>query len=124
VQKVLLIALAGGLGTLGRYTLSGLVHRVLGASFPAGTFVVNCLGCLLFGVAWSVIEDRLSLPPDTRIIVLTGFMGAFTTFSTFVFETSNLLNAGQWLYAFANCAGQIIVGMALLWLGLYAGKML
>lgn len=123
MQKLLLLFFAGGFGSLSRYTLAGVVQRFSGASFPAGTFFVNCLGCFLFGMVWSVLEDRISVPPDVRVIVLTGFMGAFTTFSTFIFETANLVSASQWAYAIANCAGQLLVGILLLWLGLSLGKL-
>jgi CrcB protein len=123
VQKLFLLFIAGGLGSLSRYTLAGLVQRLAGTSFPAGTFAVNCLGCFLFGLAWSLFEDRLSLPPEMRVIVLTGFMGAFTTFSTYIFETANLISASQWVYAVANCAGQLVVGLVFLWIGLSLGRL-
>ena len=124
MSKLLLLCLAGGLGSLSRYTLAGIVQRLVGAGFPFGTFVVNILGCFLFGFIWGYLEDRLTLPPDTRTIVLTGFMGAFTTFSTFIFESVNLLAASQVMYAIANIAGQVLVGIILVWLGLHLGKMI
>ncbi|MFV0420776.1 fluoride efflux transporter CrcB [Oleidesulfovibrio sp.] len=124
MQKLLLIALAGGLGSLSRYTLAGIVQRFCGASFPAGTFVVNVLGCFLFGFVWGFLEDRLSISPTTRVIILTGFMGAFTTFSTFIFESVNLISASQWFYTLLNIAGQIVIGIVLLAAGLALGKLL
>ncbi len=123
MQKILLLMLAGGLGSLSRYTLAGTVQRLAGSSFPIGTFVVNCLGCFLFGLIWSVLEDRIGISPDVRVIVLTGFMGAFTTFSTFIFETANLVSASQWFLAATNCAGQLVIGIAVLWIGLHLGKL-
>ena len=71
--------------------LSGLVQRLAGERFPLGTMAVNLLGCLLFGFVWGYLEGRVGLSPQTRTIVLTGFMGAFTTFSTYAFETVTLV---------------------------------
>ncbi|WP_027181124.1 fluoride efflux transporter FluC [Oleidesulfovibrio alaskensis] len=123
MQKLLLIAIAGGLGSLSRYSLAGAVQRLFGASFPAGTFVVNITGCFLFGLVWGFLEGRLTLGPAARMIALTGFMGAFTTFSTFIFESVALLNSSQWLFAALNITGQIVLGILLLAAGLYLGKL-
>ncbi|TVM18493.1 chromosome condensation protein CrcB [Oceanidesulfovibrio indonesiensis] len=122
MQKLAFIALAGALGSLSRYGLAGLVHRFAGAGFPYGTFVVNIIGSFLFGLVWGFSEGRLGFSPELRIILLTGFMGAFTTFSTFAFESTSMLRTGQLLPFAANVGGQIIVGFTLLWLGLALGK--
>ena len=118
MQKLILLAAAGGLGSLSRYGLAGLVHRFTGGGFPWGTFTVNALGCLLFGAIWGLVESRAPFGPEVRAIVLTGFMGAFTTFSTFIFETAGLMRGGQHLAALLNVAGQNILGLACLFLGL------
>ena len=123
MQQWLLIGFAGALGALARYTLTGLVQGVLGSGFPWGTFVVNVLGSFLFGLIWSLAEGRLALTPQTRTIVLTGFMGAFTTFSTFVFETGGLMRDAQWNLAFGNVALQVILGLVCLFAGLSIGQM-
>ena len=81
-HEILWIALAGALGTLARYGLGGAVQTVLGQNFPWGTLVVNAIGCLLFGLVWTLAEERLLISGHLRFIVLVGFMGAFTTFST------------------------------------------
>lgn len=122
MQKIALIALAGGLGSLSRYGLTGLVHKFTGGAFPYGTFAVNILGSLLFGLVWGFSEERLSFSPEMRTIILTGFMGAFTTFSTFAFESTSMLRTGQLLPFAANVGGQVVVGFTLLWLGLALGK--
>lgn len=122
MQKLFFLAVAGGIGALSRYTLAGLVQRYFGSSFPLGTFVVNILGCFLFGLIWSILETRLG--PQYRVVVLTGFMGAFTTFSTYAFESAQLLQHGQWGWAIANMAGQNVLGLALMLGGLALGRAL
>lgn len=121
-QNLILMAVAGGLGALCRYGLGGLVQHAAGERFPAGTLVVNLLGCLLFGLIWGWLEGRAGFSPQTRVIVLTGFMGAFTTFSTFAFETANLLQGGQLLAAGLNVAVQIVAGVVLVMVGLTLGQ--
>lgn len=123
MQKLLLIAIAGGLGTLARYGISGLVQNACKDSlFPWGTFAVNAGGCLLFGLLWTVMEDRISISSETRTVILVGFMGAFTTFSTFIFDTAQLLEDSQWLVAFGNVTMQNVVGLAALFAGLALGR--
>lgn len=118
------IALAGAVGTLSRYGLSGAVQRVCGERFPWGTLVVNALGCFLFGLIWMTAEEHLIITGRTRLIVLTGFMGAFTTFSTYAFESSAMLRDSQWLSAVANIAGQNALGLVCVLLGFAVGRMI
>jgi len=123
LQKLLLIGLAGALGSLARYGLSGLVQRRFSESvLPWGTICVNLLGCFVFGLLWSVMQERLSMSSDLRAIVLVGFMGAFTTFSTFVFETQGLMQDSLWLSAMGNIMLQNVVGIAALLCGLAVGR--
>ncbi len=117
-----LIGLAGAAGALTRYTLAGFVQRVMGSGFPWGTASVNILGSFLFGVIWSLADERMAISPEARTVILTGFMGAFTTFSTFMFETGNLLRDSQWLLAAGNIAGQIALGLIGLFLGMAVGR--
>ena len=111
-QKILILAVAGAAGTLARYGLAGLVQRAAGTAFPWGTLAVNIVGCLGFGVVWSLAEDRLLISPETRTLVLVGFLGAFTTFSSFAFETGQFLRDGQWWFVLANIAAQNVLGVA------------
>src|SRR4030067_3697270 len=115
-MKILLIAMAGAAGPLGRYWLSGLVQRASGAAFPWGTFAVNMGGCLLFGLVWSIAEERFLIGPQARSVVLVGFMGAFTTYSTYTFETAQLLRDSEWALALGNIALQNTSGAAFLFL--------
>src|SRR5690349_844226 len=91
MKRLLLLGATGAVGTLARYWLSGIVQRIAGAGFPWGTLVVNGLGCFVFGFVWTLAEDRLLIGGQTRLILLVGFMGAFTTFSTYIFETQQML---------------------------------
>ena len=85
---------------------------------------VNALGCFLFGLVWTLAEDRLLISGRARFLILTGFMGAFTTFSTFAFETSQLLDDSEWGLALANLLGQIVICLTCVFLGLMAGRWL
>ncbi|EGJ51876.1 fluoride efflux transporter FluC [Desulfocurvibacter africanus] len=124
MSKVLLIGLAGMCGTLARYWLSGAVYAILGRGFPWGTAAVNALGCLLFGFVFVLAEERLLLRGDARIMVLVGFMGAFTTFSTLVFETNQLLRDAQWAFAALNLMGQTVLGFLALWAGMALARII
>jgi fluoride exporter len=123
-QKLLLLALAGALGTLARYGLGGLVQSHVGKVFPWGTVVVNLLGCLLFGLVWASLEERWPTSGETRAIILIGFMGAFTTFSTFMFETQQLLRDAEWLWAAGYFTLHNVGGFVALVAGLAVGRWL
>ncbi len=123
LKQLGLLAVAGALGTLCRYGMSGFLQRVCGVGFPWGTMAVNLLGCLLFGFIWTLAEERLIISGQTRFIVLTGFMGAFTTFSTFAFESDALLRDSEWLLAAGNILGQNVLGMLCVFLGFFIGRL-
>lgn len=123
-MKILWLAIAGVIGTLCRYWLGGLVQRAYGGVFPWGTFAVNMAGCFLFGVVWAAAEERMLIGAELRAILLIGFMGAFTTFSSFVFETGQLLRDSQWALAAGNIMLQNITGLVMFFLGIYAGRLL
>jgi len=123
VMKLVWLALAGALGTLARYGLAGLVHRINGVSFPWGTMTVNLAGCFFAGLLWTLFETRWPVSGETRVIVLVGFMGAFTTFSAMILETGELLRSAQWVYAAANMAMQNGLGFVALFAGVALGRM-
>lgn len=124
LQKMLLIALAGALGTLARYGLGGAVQRFSGEGLPWGTLLVNVLGCFLFGLVWTLAEERLVISSDTRVIMLGGFMGAFTTFSTFIFETGSMVRDLHLVMATGNVLVQTLVGLVFLFAGIMVGRVL
>lgn len=120
--KLLCIALAGGLGALSRYLLAGTIQEMAGHSFPLGTAFVNILGCFLFGFIVTLIDERMVLPPGLKPYLLTGFMGAFTTFSTYAFETASLIRYSEWLLAAANVLGQTLLGLVFLFAGIFLAR--
>jgi len=123
IQKLAWLSLAGALGTLARYGLAGLVHRIDGSSFPWGTVAVNLIGCFIAGWLYVMFENRWPVSGETRTIILVGFMGAFTTFSAMILETGVLLRSTEWLYAAANIALQNGVGFISLWAGMTLARM-
>lgn len=118
------MALAGALGTLARYGLAGFVHRIGGAHFPWGTVAVNLTGCFAAGFLWSLFENRWPISGETRVVIMVGFMGAFTTFSTLILETSQLIRSSEWMLAAANLTMQNGLGFVALFIGIALGRMI
>jgi CrcB protein len=124
MSKIAWIALAGGLGTLARYGVTGLVQARTGTGFPWGTFAVNAAGCLIFGFVLAAAETKLTLAPETQAAILIGFLGAFTTFSSLISETRLLAIDSTLLLAGANLLGQTLVGFTCLVGGVALGRLL
>jgi len=116
-DKIVLIGLAGSIGAIARYALSRFISVHTGDSFPWGTLTVNLLGCLLFGLIWGLGESREWFSDRTRIVLLVGFLGAFTTFSSFAYETVTLIRDHQFWWAGLNVAAQNLLGIAAVFLG-------
>jgi CrcB protein len=121
--QLTMIALLGAVGTLCRYGLSGVVQHWCGANFPWGTLAVNALGCLLFGFMWQLAQEQEYLSAENGKLILVGFMGALTTFSTFAFDSGELLKQSQFLLVAANLLAQNGLGLVCLFLGQAAGRM-
>jgi CrcB protein len=121
VVKFLGLALAGATGTLCRVGLSALVARWL-PRFPWGTIAVNTLGSFLFGLLWALSVHHKVLSPELRLIVLGGFMGAFTTFSTYVFDTVQLSEISGFRAALTYFALQNLIAFTCLWAGVALGR--
>lgn len=122
LPQILAIALAGALGSVCRFGVSGLAYRLLGQRFAYGTLAVNLLGCLLIG---AILETALLtelIRPAWRMAVTVGFLGAFTTFSTFSYETLRYLEDGAWALASLNLAANLLIGIPLTWLGIVAAR--
>jgi fluoride exporter len=117
MTKLLLIFLAGGVGSLARYLLSGWVQRQGTESFPLGTLVINILGCFLIGFLTEAFSGRILLREEHRIMITVGFIGGFTTFSTFGLETFTLLDDGQLVRATLNVVLSVGLGLFAVWFG-------
>jgi fluoride exporter len=119
----LLIGTGGFLGSVLRYWTSVNAYKVFGEKFPYGTFVVNALGCLLIGFIAEISENRFLVSPEIRIFLMIGFLGGYTTFSTFGYETFVLLQDKDYLTAFANIFLSVIVCLASVWIGTIIAKL-
>jgi CrcB protein len=113
-----MIALGGALGAIARYQLAAIIQARVPAGFPWGTFVVNITGCLVMGVATTLLTERIVLHPNWRFLIPIGFIGAYTTFSTFEMETFRAVNEGAWLIGAANVVGSVLAGYIALWVGI------
>jgi CrcB protein len=91
-----MLAGAGAVGTLARFGLSSILTRLFGAVFPYGTLTANMLGCFAFGLLWALVREREIVTPETGMILMVGFLGAFTTFSAFANEGAMFIKNGQW----------------------------
>jgi fluoride exporter len=110
--RITLLIVLGAIGTLARYGLQGSLQERAGSTFPYGTLVVNLVGCFLLGGVAQYGLTHLTIPPEWRIGITVGFLGAFTTFSTFSWETVRLLQDGEWMrasiYILTSVAGGLV----------------
>ena len=116
------IALAGSLGALARYGLEGVVGQHAPGAFPWGTFAVNVSGSFALGLIFTLLTERFAVDPWLRSSLTIGFLGAYTTFSTFSLETYRLLADGARALAFANAVGSLAAGLVAVYLGVVAAR--
>ena len=118
MQSLLLAGAGGFIGTCLRYLCNLLIYRLLDyPTFPYGTFVINILGCLIIGLLSGLAESRVSFTPEIRVFIFIGILGGFTTFSTFGYETFNMMRDGQFILAMVNVVLQVFLGLTGVWLG-------
>ena len=122
MERVALIAAFGAVGTLARYGMASLVQRNTQSGFPYGVLATNLAGAFLFGLVWALSEEKGWLSENVRTVILVGFMGAFTTFSTFAFDNMQLVRASQWAWLAANLVVSNAAGIALVYAGFRFGK--
>ena len=120
--KYAYLVFGGVLGTVARYWLAGLVCQKLGPSFPFGTLIVNVTGCFLVGILSTITNERLFLGPESKVLLIAGFCGAYTTFSAYILETSQLMMNGEMLRAFFNIILSTMLGFVALRLGILLGE--
>jgi CrcB protein len=124
-MRYLLVFLGAGIGGVLRFAMSSAVYRAVnGWDFPIGTFSINMLGCFVIGLMMQLAETKGVLQGDTRLFVFVGVLGGYTTFSSFGFETFQLLRDGQYIYAAINSVLQVCLGIFLVWLGWVIGRLL
>jgi CrcB protein len=124
IKKLLIVMLGGSLGAASRYSISLLAAKAWGTHFPWGTLMVNLLGCFLIGLIFALADRIRLLTPDMRLLLITGFLGALTTFSSYSLETVNAGRAGMTLLPLANILVNNIGGLALTILGMWLGSLI
>ncbi len=124
MQRFLLISLGAMLGANLRYWVGDWAAQRWGAAFPYGTLLINLTGSFLLGLFLSLATGRFLVDPRLRVLFAVGFLGAYTTFSTFTYESVNLLLKGQWVAGSLNLFGSALLGALAVLLGVYLGKLL
>ena len=123
-MNFVLVIVGGGMGSLLRYLCQRWINESYQHSFPLATFLINVFGCLLIGILFALGEKGNILSPQTRLLLITGFCGGFTTFSTFAFENMNLLRTGDTVYFVLYAAGSVLLGILAVYLGNWFIKIL
>lgn len=117
-----MIALGGALGAIARYQLAAFIQERVPVGFPWGTFVVNISGCLVMGIVTTYFMERWVVHANWRLLIPIGFIGAYTTFSTFEFETFRAVTDGAWLVGGLNVVASVVAGYVALWLGVVLAR--
>ncbi len=124
-MSYLVVFIGAGIGGVLRYAMSPAVQRACNEwAFPIGTFSVNMLGCLLIGILGQLAESKGLFQGEMRLFLFVGVLGGYTTFSSFGYETFQLLRDGQILYAIANAVMQVFLGLVCVWIGWVIGRLL
>jgi len=121
-MPLLLIGLGGFAGAISRYVVDGLVTDRTAGAFPWGTLAVNATGSFLLGLLFAMTTERAVLPADIRGPVMIGFIGAYTTFSTYMLESWGLIESGSYVAALANHGGSVVIGLVAVAAGLIIGR--
>jgi CrcB protein len=122
VGKYLAVGVGGFVGAIARFWLASYVGQRMGTRFPYGTFLVNVSGCFLVGFAMTILADRTNLSPTYRYLIPIGFIGGYTTFSTFEYETLRAIQDGQLTIGLLNIVLSVTVGFLMVWTGALVGK--
>lgn len=125
LNNALIVFLGSGIGGLFRYWISGGIHILLGKQFPYGTLIVNVNGCFLMGILFVLMMDLFDdLSLHLKLFLLVGFLGGYTTFSSFTIETINLIITEGWGVGLMNILLNVSICLAATWIGLMIGKIL
>jgi CrcB protein len=117
LQRYLLIALGGALGSIARYWVGSTIANRMGTKFPYGTFVINMTACVVIGFSLTFMARRVELNPAWRFLVPVGFIGAYSTFSTYEWETLSTVRSGTYMLAAIYAVSSLIFGLAAVWGG-------
>src|ERR1017187_2631715 len=115
--RLLMVAAGGGIGSLMRYLVGTAIMQRYGGRLPLGTFVINVTGSFLIGLLMTLLTERFAPHPNWRLLLVAGFLGGYTTFSSFEYETFQTARGGGHWVALAYVAGSVILGYAGVWLG-------
>jgi len=124
MMQILAIAAGGAIGSVLRYAVSTGVYSMFGRDFPYGTMAVNVAGSFLMGLLFVLMVERLDMSGMWRMAILVGFLGAFTTFSTFSIETVNLLQGGDFMRALLNITISVAFCLVATWIGFRLGRLI
>ncbi|MBN1905763.1 MAG: fluoride efflux transporter CrcB [Deltaproteobacteria bacterium] len=122
-KNLIIIMLGGSLGAISRYLIGLMAAKTWGVNFPWGTLIVNMAGCFLIGLIFALAESVRLLTPSVRLFLITGFLGALTTFSSFSLETTNAVRAGLTLQPIMNIMINNLGGFGLTFLGYWLGSL-
>lgn len=117
MQKYLFIAFGGALGSMARYWVGSTIANRMGTKFPYGTFVINITACVIIGFSLTFLGKRAGLNPAWRFLLPVGFIGAYSTFSTYEWETLSTIRSGAFLLAAFYAVSSLILGLAAVWGG-------
>lgn len=124
METFLIISFGAILGANARYWVAGWAAEHLGTSFPYGTFLINILGSLLMGLFFTLATERFLVDPRLRLLITVGFLGSYTTFSTYEFESVSLILAGQWFLGLIDLLGSAVMGAVAMIIGMTLGRLL
>lgn len=124
IRNILLVGLGGGVGSIARYLCQKWFADNYSGNFPWGTFAVNFIGCFLIGMIYAIAEKTTFLSPQTRLLLITGLCGGFTTFSAFAFENMTLLRSGDTQYFLLYSIGSVVLGITAVFAGIGIIKLL
>jgi fluoride exporter len=124
MNKYVLVGLGGCLGSILRFWAGAYISNRMGTRFPYGTFIINITGSFLIGLVMTLLAERTHWSPGFRYLIPIGFIGGYTTFSTFELETFQSFRDGEIIIAFLNVLLSVVVGFVAVWLGAVAGRAL
>jgi CrcB protein len=122
IARCLVVGAGGFLGAIARYAIGVWIDTFWRRDFPLATFAVNVTGCFILGLFVAMAAERMSIGPMTRLLIATGFVGAYTTFSTFEYETQRLTTTGAFGWAVVNVLTSVVAGFLAVRLGVELGR--